>query len=315
MLGSASKNQAPYSKLCKTSSIDTHPPKYVSYTEFLYSNFSLICCLLCTMLLRLFVSIPLWWVQDKEEEKWGFVGFSCVTHTMCAHTQLLCTYANKHSYMHTRVLLISNVYITYTHIDTLSFRTLTTCNLSLILSLCFCFPFPCLGKKVNANRNSGIQRKTHSRRLRKQEQGIFLEEEGHLCAEAFAHRYFARRKETALSMWMCYMYMGVCVCAHCVVSYADWWTERSFFRGSLGSQVWWPWITHCERRCRSSTVPNFQMFVHSKVAQSLVLCSHFLCVQFYCPCFHKQFQLWGFFFFESLLVYYVSELSSKCTYK
>lgn len=36
---------------------------------------------------------------------------------------------------------------------------------------------------MSANRNSGIQRKTHSLRLRKQEQGIFGEEEGQLCAE------------------------------------------------------------------------------------------------------------------------------------
>ena len=106
----------------------------------------------------------LWWV-DKQ-------GKMYVLHE-CTHSPLF-VYMQRCT--HTCVsFLYNNTCATHSQRPIVPFEFKNSDNLwsLLILSLCFCFPFPCLGKKLNANRNSGIQRKTHSLRLRKQEQGIF----------------------------------------------------------------------------------------------------------------------------------------------
>ncbi len=115
--------------------------------------------------------------------------------------------------------------------------------LQLILSLCFCFPFPCLGKKVNANRNSGVQRKTHSLRLRKQEQGVFLGRGGTLVCRSMCASLFGEKKRDRFvpvnALHTC-TWEPVCV---------FWLVDREVIslRVTGLSQVRWSPITCCEK--------------------------------------------------------------------
>ncbi len=108
----ASRNH-PCAQSCARLQVSAPNPKSVCHLQYFYAAiFHLTCCLLCITLLRLFVSIPVWWGEDMQEEKGGFVRFSC---TACAYT----LHANRHTC--TRVFYSSvktRACLTHTHTHT-----------------------------------------------------------------------------------------------------------------------------------------------------------------------------------------------------
>lgn len=87
---------------------------------------------------------------------WFCRGFSCIHYSFWI---LMCHTCNKCVHTRTQTLWVSELWQ-----PVISFNPF----------IMFLFSFPLFGgKKVNANRNSGTLRKTHSLRLRKQEQGVF----------------------------------------------------------------------------------------------------------------------------------------------
>lgn len=166
-------------------------------------------------------TIMLWWAEGNV-----FVQSPSLSHTlhvyMCLHAityshacihmvfspkNKMQTHSQTHKHTH------SQTHTRATFLDSELRQPIISFNPFIM----FLFSFPPVWgkKKVNANRNSGIQRKTHSLRLRKQEQGIFWGEEGRLCAEG-THVCIAIWREeerrhcsddcvTCMYMWVCYL--------------------------------------------------------------------------------------------------------------
>lgn len=190
-------------------------------------------------------SVMRWGQAGKKR---GFVRFSSLTHALHVHLHNPCALACRqtHSYMHTRVsLLYKNTCTSHTHTETLWVSELWQPVISFNPFIMFLFSFPLFGEKGECKQEFRYTKKNTQPQAEKTRDGNFLEEEGHLCAETFVHRCLARRRETVLFIWLCYIY--VCVTVVLPLAHADQWTKGSSLCRSLDPQVRWLPITHCER--------------------------------------------------------------------
>lgn len=172
----------------------------------------------------------------------------------------------------------------------------------------FLFSFPLVwgGEKVNANRNSGIQRKTHSLRLRKQEQGIFGKRRDtrvlrvRLCASLFG------KEKRGGIVRMIVLHTCVCECVVCVVSSTRWSVDRG---GHLSVSHGILWGQTAANNCAARDWADSYRRRLFKCLHTFVLRSCSLRITHA----STNSSCYSSFTFTPFLIYYVNNLNSTCT--